>query len=288
VASLQSISHTQRLLDESNVLANRLQTRESELQHHLETLSATQQEMSRNQAELSGTINAINGTLASANFTVDGAYVNANEIFLKVLGYHENEVRGKSIDFFAGNDPSVRMMWENLRLGKCFSGEFKLRDHAGKEVWLTGTFNPIIVQGHVPQKILMLAQFTTQEKEKLNELSGMVSALKSTLPVLEFNADFSCKTANEKAMKLFNLSRLQLRTKRIHDFFPADFHRQWAKYQLEVLRVDNLMLSIPLALKEQVATFEVSFSLTRGLDGTVTKVVLIMIRQLAENVSMVA
>jgi methyl-accepting chemotaxis protein len=288
VASLQSISHTQRLLNESNVLAEKLQARESELQHHLETLSVTQQEMSRNQAELSGTINAINGTLASANFTVDGAYVSANAIFLKVLGYDEEKVRGKGIDFFTGNDPSIRMMWENLRLGKCFSGEFKLRDHAGKEMWLTGTFNPIIVEGDMPHKILMLAQFTTQEKEKLNELSGMVSALKSSLPVLEFNADFSCKTANEKALKLFNLSRLQLRTKRINDFFAAGFEQQWGRHQAEVLKSDSMMLCIPMALQEQMATFEVSFSLTRCLDGSVTKVVLIMIRQLAENVSMVA
>lgn len=288
IASLQGMTKTQRLLDESNVLAEKLQTRENELQHHLETLSATQLEMSRNQAELSGTINAINGTLATANFSIDGTYISANEIFLKVLGYDAARVHGKNISFFTGDDPSIRLMWENLRLGKCFSGEFKMRDHSGREMWLTGTFNPIVVEGDVPQKILMLAQFTTQDKEKLNELSGMVSALKGILPVLEFNADFTCKTANEKALKLFNLSRLQLRSKRIADFFSPDFHQTWVTQQHEVLRTESLQLTIPMALPNAAVPFEVSFSLTKGLDGTVSRVIVILARQLNESVSMVA
>lgn len=288
IAALQGMSNTQRLLDESNVLAEKLQTRENELQHHVETLNATQLEMSRNQAELSGTINAINGTLATANFSIDGTYISANEIFLKVLGYDAARVHGKTISFFTGDDPSIRLMWENLRLGKCFSGEFKMRDHSGKEMWLTGTFNPIVVEGDVPQKILMLAQFTTQDKEKLNELGGMVSALKGILPVLEFNSDFTCKTANEKALKLFNLSRLQLRSKRIADFFSPGFHQSWANLQREVLRTESVHMAIPMALPNVAVPFEVSISLTKGLDGTVTKVILILVRQLNESVSMVA
>ena len=288
VAALKSINQTQRLLAESNVLAEKLQVRESELQHHLEALGTAQQEMSRNQAELSGTIHAINGTLAAANFTLDGQYAGGNDIFLKVLGYDEYHLKGKDIGFFIGDDPSMKLMWENLRLGKFFSGEFKMRDHTGKEMWLSGTFNPITVEGQVPQKILMLAQFTTQEKEKLNELSSMVAAFKSAVPVIEFNADFTCKTANDKAQKLFNLNRMQLRSKRIEDFFAVPYHAEWTTCQQQVLNADAISLRIPMALQDRVATFEVGFSLARGLDGEVTRVVLMIIRELNDNVSMVA
>jgi len=288
VASLKSVVHTEKLLSASNTLAERLQSRENELQHHLETISANQLEMSRKQAELSGTINAIDSTLATANFTIGGRLINANEIFLKVLGYDERTVDGKPIQFFTGDDPSIKMMWENLRLGKSFSGEFKMRDHAGKEMWLTGTFNPIIVEGEVPDRILMLAQFTTQEKEKLNELGGMVAALKATFPVIEFNADFGCKTANEKAMKLFSLSRLQLRSKNIGDFIAPGFRQQWPHFQTEILRSDVIQINVPLALAEQATMFEVSFSVSKGLDGSITRIVAILMRQLDEKVSLVA
>ncbi|MGC3943078.1 MAG: PAS domain-containing protein [Chryseolinea sp.] len=288
VASLQNVVHTEQLLAESNVLAERLQSRENELQHHLETISATQLEMSRKQAELSGTINAIDGTLATANFTMDGKLINANEIFLKILGYDERAVHGKSIHAFTGDDPSINLMWENLMLGKVFSGEFKMRDHAGKEMWLSGTFNPIIVEGDVPQRILMLAQFTTQEKEKLNELGGMVSALKATFPVIEFNADFRCKTANEKAMKLFGVSRIQLKSKGIADFLAPVGQQQWPMHQDEIFRSDSIQLSLPLALHDQIALFEVSFSVSRGLDGAINKIILILIRQTKDQISLVA
>jgi PAS domain-containing protein len=173
-------------------------------------------------------------------------------------------------------------------LGKFFSGEFRMRDHAGKEMWLTGTFNPIIVEGGVPDRILMLAQFTTQEKEKLNELTGMVSALKSAFPVVEFNADFSCKTANEKAMKLFGLSRLQLRSKRATDFIAPCFQEQWSKLQREMMQGESAQIVVPLALGDQVVVFECSLSVSRGLDGAITRIILILIRRVEDKVSMVA
>jgi len=288
VASLQNVVHTEQLLAESNVLAGRLQSRENELQHHLETISATQQEMSRKQAELSGTINAIDGTLATANFAMDGKLINANEIFLKILGYDERAVHGKSIHAFTGDDPSINLMWENLMLGKVFSGEFKMRDHVGKEMWLSGTFNPIIVEGDVPQRILMLAQFTTQEKEKLNELGGIVAALKATFPVIEFNADFRCKTANDKVMKLFGLSRIQLKSKSISDFLAPVSQQRWPLHKEHILRSDSVQLCLPFSLQDQVVSFEVSFSVNRGLDGAISKIILILIRQTKDQISLVA
>lgn len=288
LATLQNVVHTEQLLAESNVLAERLQSRENELQHHLETISATQLEMSRKQAELSGTISAIDSTLATANFSIEGKLLNANEIFLKVLGYDAQTVDGKAIQFFTGNDPSINLMWENLRLGKFFSGEFKMRDHAGKEMWLTGTFSPIIVEGDVPQRILMLAQFTTQEKEKLNDLGGMVSALKTTFPVIEFNADFTCKTANEKAMKLFGLSRIQLKSKCLGDFIVKDAHGDCHKRQQEILQSESAQVTLPLSLAAGTAHFEVTFSINKGLDGAITRIIMILSRSLDENISQVA
>lgn len=247
-----------------------------------------EKEAERKQAELNSYLNGINNTIASAEFSVGGQFKAGNEIFMKVLGHAAEDVSGRNFDFFMGDDPSVIMMWENLKLGKFFSGEFKMKDHSGKELWLAGTFNPIIVEGDVPEKIMMFAQFTTQEKEKLNDLNGMVSALKSTFPVIEFNPDFTCKTANEKALKLLAVSRLQLRSKTILDFIAPYYHASWIKMQQELVKEDFHNIPIPVATNGQVTPFQASFSINKSLDGKINKVILILVKEVDQHVSILA
>jgi len=179
-------------------------------------------------------------------------------------------------------------MWENLKLGKFFSGEFKMRDATGKDLWLTGTFNPIIVEGDAPQKIMMFAQFTTQEKEKLNDLNGMVQALKSTLPVLEFNERMACKTANEKAMKIFGLSRMDLRNKTIVDFIAPFYHTAWKNKEASLLEQDFTTLLLPTIIGGQTQTYEVSISVAKNLEGKVMKIIVILVKEVQEQVSVLS
>ncbi|HEY5744487.1 MAG TPA: PAS domain-containing protein [Chryseolinea sp.] len=288
VASLKSIQHTQTLLGESNTLARELQSREEEMKQNLEELAATQEEMARKQAELSGMINAIDNTLATAEFDLTGRIKGANDIFLKIMGFELIELTGRNAAFLMGHDPTVVMMWENLKLGKSFSGEFRMRDKAGKELWLAGTFNPIGVKGNGPEKIVMLAQFTTQEKEKMNDLNGIVHALKSTLPVIEFNEQFVCKTANEKALKLFQVSRLELRNKTILDFISTCYHFAWKKQQGDVLKDEFSNTILPIVASGSEISYEVTISVIRNPEGNVTKVILIFVKEVMESVSVLA
>jgi len=184
-----------------------------------------------------------------------------------------------------GDDASVVMMWENLRLGKFFSGEFKMRHKNGRDLWLTGTFNPIFLEGDVPEKIMMFAQFTTQEKEKINDLNALVNVFKSSLPVLEFNPQFASKTANEKAMKIFGLSRMELRSKNIEDFIPADCHALWHQYKEEILRTDVAHFIIPLRAHPLVMDYEVTMSVVRNLEGDIAKVIVLLVREAHDKVS---
>lgn len=288
ISSLQGVARTEKLLSESNMLAEKLKAREGELNHHLDTISSTQQEMARKQAELAGTISAIDGTLATANFDLDGNFIGANEIFLRVLGYDQHSLMGKHIGQITGGDASVKLMWENLRLGKSFAGEFRMRDHLDNEMWLSGTFNPIIVEGSAPQRILMLAQFTTQEKEKLNDLNGMVLALKATLPILEFNADLTCKSANDKALKLFQLTRMNMRTKKMSDFLTRTFLSRWDLLLGELQRTDSIQANAALMLPGGERNYEIGISMTKDTNGRVTRIVIILVRVVDADMPMVA
>jgi PAS domain S-box-containing protein len=242
----------------------------------------------RKQKELNSYLSGINNTIASVEFAPDGTFKSGNEIFLKVMGFTEAELNGKSFEFFMGEEHTVVMMWENLRLGKFFSGEFRMKDKSGKELWLTGTFNPINIDGDTPQKVMMFAQFTTQEKEKLNDLTETVQAFKSALPVVEFSETFTCKTANEKFLKLFGLSRLNLKSKTIFDFIDSYYHGAWRKYQSQVLGAEGMTIKLPIRLPDHTITYEVNLAPTRTLEGKVGKVVMILVREVDEIVPVLA
>jgi PAS domain S-box-containing protein len=288
ISSIKTFRHTQKLLDESKTLTHELQQREEEMQQNIEEMAAIQEQMNRKQAELDSYLSAINNTIASAEFDLLGNFVSANDIFLKVTGYGTSDLAGQQYNKIMKDDPSVRMMWDNLREGKFFSGEFRLRNKDGKELWLSGTFNPIVTGNGRPDKIMMFAQFTTQEKEKINDMGVMVNALKSTLPVVEFNEAFQCKTANDKFMKLFGVTRMNLKTKTLHDFLAPYYVPMFDHIRAEIVGKDFSSILLPMVREGQATTFEVSVTVAQNSDGTIARLIMILVKEVQENVPVMA
>lgn len=247
-----------------------------------------EKEAARKQVELNSYLSAINNTIASAEFDLAGNFVAGNDIFLAVMGYKQDELQGKHYQDIMPDEANVHLMWENLRLGKFFSGEFKLKNRDERELWLTGTFNPILVQGEVPEKIMMFAQFTTQEKEKINDLSSVVNSLKATLPVVEFNENFSCKTANERFLKLFSLTRTELRGKFFNDFVDEYYKSVFTTIQKDMLNQEYTTMLIPFTTPDKTATFETSLTVIRNLEGKITRLVFILIKVVEEQIPVMA
>lgn len=173
-----------------------------------------ERENQRQQAELLNHMEAINKTIGSLEFDEKGKIVKANEIYLSITGFKIEDIQGKSyFDLLPEKDrfkPQYQLMWESLQSGKFFSGEFKQVDKGGHEVWLTGTINPIYDNTQKLEKVLLLAQFTTKSKQKLNELGGSVTAMKGVIPILELNTDFSLKNANPLFFDASGYSRMTL------------------------------------------------------------------------------
>jgi len=288
IISLKTVENTKRLLTESNQLTQELQLREEKMRNNMEALATTQKEMSHKQNELSGIINAIESTVATVELDLFGNFIKANEIFLKVMGFTQEDVQQKLIIDFMVDEAAAVMMWQSLRLGKFFSGEFKMRDYQGKELWLTGTFNPISIGEKEPEKIIMLAQFTTQEKEKLSNLNTMVQAFKSALPMLEFNADFSCKTANEKAIKFFGISKLSLKTKTITDFIAPYYQEVWEMNKTKIVEKEFASLFLPFVANGILVNYEVTISTVRNLDSSISKVIVLLVKEVTSSVSILA
>jgi PAS domain S-box-containing protein len=282
IGSMKTLDHTKALLAESDQLSHRLQAQEEAMRMNLEELTTVQEEMKRHQtelegkqAELSSYLSAIDNTIASAEFTLEGKLTAANNSFLTLTGYTTQQIKGKSYVEIFNNDQSLQLMWENLQLGKFFSGEFRMRDHDGKELWMNGTLNPILDSQGNPEKVMLFAQFTTQEKEKLNELSGMVQAIKQTLPVLECTPDLQCKSANDKFMKMFGVSRLELRNKKLSDFMLD----QNLCIDSTVLEKNDVQRTLEFVVAGQVQKWEVSVSTIPNLSGNINRVVIMFLHE---------
>ena len=284
IASIRYLEETKQLLEESNVLTAQLQEREVEMKQNLAELAAAQDAMARKQAEIDSYLAAINVTIASAEFTQQGMFMKGNDIFLKVLGYQPEQLKATSYLDLMPEVETAQLMWTNLKVGKFFSGEFKMKDHRGGETWLTGTFNPVTgVNGEV-EKIMMLAQFVTQDKERLNDLTEMANILKTTLPLAEFNEQFVCKTANDRFMKMFGISRLQLKGKSMFDFIDDGVLRSVA--MKDALSKGCLTTTLPIKVNNQNVNFEISISKSTSLDGRTSKFTLVLIKESDQKISM--
>lgn len=248
----------------------------------------TQEKALKKQAEtkevdLNNHMEAINKTIASVEFGLDGSIRGANKIFTSITGIPEDQLTKLNylqiIPEGEIDKPQTQLMWENLRTGQFFNGEFKLKDNENKELWLTGTFNPINDMDGNPYKIMMFAQFNTAEKEKQKDLTGTITALKNTAPIMELNADGTFKSANELFFTEFGYKRLELRKRPFIEFLKDKKSQQEMPEIIKKLEghefVENDLAFIDSA--GNLKHFRTTFTPIFNLEDKLSKIVVIMI-----------
>jgi methyl-accepting chemotaxis protein len=121
-----------------------------------------------------GQINAINRSQAVISFDLDGNIVEANENFLKTLGYSLSEIQGRHHSMFV--DPqerdsvAYRQFWETLRRGEYQAAEYKRIGKGGKEVWIQASYNPILDPSGRPVSVVKFAtDITRQVQDRLRK-----------------------------------------------------------------------------------------------------------------------
>ena len=131
-----------------------------------------------------GKVNAIGKAQAIIEFNLDGSVINANENFLKTLGYDLNEIKGKHHRMFCEpsytNSPEYRLFWEKLNRGEFDAGQYKRIGRGGNEIWIQASYNPIL---NAEGKVIMVVKFATDitaQRKKVVEFEGHVTLLEET------------------------------------------------------------------------------------------------------------
>ncbi len=110
-------------------------------------------------------IEAIHRTQAVIEFELDGTVITANDNFLRTLGYTLDEIQGRHHSQFV--DPAFResgeykQFWRDLQAGRHFTAEFKRIGKGGREVWIQGSYTPLLDAGGRPYKVIKIASDIT-------------------------------------------------------------------------------------------------------------------------------
>jgi len=131
--------------------------------------------------ELLSRMEAINRSNAIIYFDLDGYILGVNAIFLKAMGYGEEEHKqliGKHHSIFVTYEYSksdeYKKFWETLRSGRFFEGEFERKKVDGSPIYLQATYNPIFDENGTITKVMKIATDITEtviSKNKIKNLS---------------------------------------------------------------------------------------------------------------------
>ena len=122
-------------------------------------------------ADLAGQIAAIGKSQAVIEFDMDGIILTANENFLDVMGYRLEEVRGARHSLFVDADYAAsddyRQFWATLNRGEHLTAEYRRVAKDGREIWIQGSYNPILDLNGRPFKVVKYATDVTAAKHEI-------------------------------------------------------------------------------------------------------------------------
>jgi len=126
-------------------------------------------------------IKAIHRVQAFIEFKPDGTIVDANQNFLSAMGYSLEEIKGKNHSMFC--EPAYRdsaeyaTIWDSLRRGEFFAGEFNRVSKSGRTVVIQGSYNPIADANGKIVKVVKFAIDVTKRVDAVHDIGDALTAL---------------------------------------------------------------------------------------------------------------
>ncbi len=185
-------------------------------------------------AESAAMFVALGKSLAVIEFQLDGTITHANENFLNAVGYTLDEVKGKHHSIFV--EPSYRdsseykAFWARLNRGEYDAGEFKRIAKGGREIWIQGSYNPILDAGGKPYKVVKYASDITAQKLQNADYAGQIAAIGKSQAVIEFTMDGTAINANANFLSALGYSLDEVKGKH-HSMFVDPAYRESSEYR---------------------------------------------------------
>jgi methyl-accepting chemotaxis protein len=125
-------------------------------------------------------INALLRSTAVIEFNLDGTVIKANDLFLRTMGYSQQQVIGKHHRVFCMPEEVTSKgyseFWAKLNRGEFVAGRFRRVDSHNSEVWLEATYNPVYDSHNRLYKVVKFATVITDQvlrEAEVREAAGI-------------------------------------------------------------------------------------------------------------------
>lgn len=116
----------------------------------------------RRDAEAYGKLAAIDRSQAVVEFDLQGYVLEANDMFLSLMGHGRQATIGGHHSRFCSGDyvrsPAYARLWSDLAAGRYMAGRFERQRADGSTVWLQATYTPILDADGLPYKVVKFAR----------------------------------------------------------------------------------------------------------------------------------
>ncbi len=127
------------------------------------------------------TLEAITRGTAILELGLDGTILDANENYLKSVGYRLEELQGRNHSMFVGaaraQSAEYQEFWNRLKRGEHFSEEIRRVSKDGKEVWLQARYDPILGLDSRIAKVIVSGSDVTGRVGAVKNIAGALSQL---------------------------------------------------------------------------------------------------------------
>ncbi|MBO9537244.1 EAL domain-containing protein [Herbaspirillum sp.] len=148
---------------------------------------------------------ALSRSMAMLEFAADGTLLDANDNFLRLLGYRREELVGKHhsmlCDDTYSNTDDYRQFWEHLRSGEVISDTLQRIRSDGSTVWLEAICSPILDDRGQLLKVISVAADITAYIDDSRHSNSVLNALNRSLGVVELSPDGIILSANGNYLK---------------------------------------------------------------------------------------
>lgn len=178
-------------------------------------------------------LEALSTSNALVQFDLDGKIIAANENFLRLMGYNFEEIRGRHHSIFVPESQKqsseYTQFWMDLRSGRHFIAEYERLGKGGHEVWIQGSYNPVM-KGGKPYKVVKIATDVTDMVRQRARAKSQLDAINFSQAIIEFTLDGIVTDANANFLKLMGYSLEEVRGKH-HRIFVAPEDATSPSYQ---------------------------------------------------------
>ncbi|HQT60936.1 MULTISPECIES: methyl-accepting chemotaxis protein [unclassified Acidiphilium] len=114
-------------------------------------------------------------------FAPDSTILDANENFLRVMGYAREEIIGRKHAMFAPQGvaatPAYASFWEKLRAGEFYTGDIERIGKGGRPVWFQATYNPVLDAAGRVVKVVKVAVDLTDRMADVGRVGAALARI---------------------------------------------------------------------------------------------------------------